>query len=450
MQIDKKLLGLLLIGLILRLILSVEANINSSYPDALHDGDSFSYTIIGKALANSDFLITSQPAKDISGFRTPGYPAFIGVFYALGLSDGIISIIQVIIDAATIIIIYQLALVIFKNNDTAFYSALLYAISPLFISFSYKILSESLFIFVFLLANLYFFKYFYSRENKHLIYSAILFSILIMIRPVSLGLPIIYSFFLYLNSLNFMNEPKKFDLKIIFIFLILSYLSSFIWVSRNVVVLDEFSFSSIGAISSICWTGPVLVTDKNVDTAKWKNEIDEFGLTFPDLCAAKVNKSNIQRANKVYEEIRNSNIGPYIVAQIKSAVLLFAPQTPNYVLDSLAIPTPHLAYVVFKDGINVQSLWKEISGNVLYIAIFAVFIFYYIGLYGLLVFYFIKNAKNLNSIAALMLLLIVYLLIVHGPQLIFSGYRYRIPIEPFIILLAGNAICSILKSGKGK
>ncbi|MBI2079125.1 glycosyltransferase family 39 protein, partial [Candidatus Micrarchaeota archaeon] len=392
---------------------------------------SYSYTAFAKGLANFDFILEKGEAKEMANVRTPGYPLFLGIMYFFGLTDGLISIVQVLLEGVSIYLMYLLAKTIFKEEKVALVAAFLYAISPMFISFSFKLVSESFFAFVLLFANLLFFRYLIERKEKNLIYAALVFGFLIMVRPITIGFPIVYALVLLW---------QKKPIKEVGMFLIFSYIFTGFWILRNFYVLNELTFSSISTISYVCWTGPVIVTDKDADVSKWKNEIEEFGLDFPDKCAAKLNKSNMQRAQKVYNELISAYPDIYLKSNLKSAVLLFSPQTPNYVLESFGMETPHLAYVIFQKGLDPNAVFNEISKSGLYFVLLVVFIIYQIFVYLSSARAILAKQKTDQVLLALLVVIILYLIVVHGPQLLFSGYRYRIPIEPFIILFAARGV----------
>ncbi|MBI2080082.1 hypothetical protein HYT84_04920, partial [Candidatus Micrarchaeota archaeon] len=56
MENQRRILVVILIGILLRLIPSIAANLISS-EDGLYDGDSYSYTAFAKGLANFDFIL---------------------------------------------------------------------------------------------------------------------------------------------------------------------------------------------------------------------------------------------------------------------------------------------------------------------------------------------------------------------------------------------------------
>jgi 4-amino-4-deoxy-L-arabinose transferase-like glycosyltransferase len=140
--VDRRLLALvLLLGLLLRLTWSL---LQPTSPDALNNlPDQLEYLSLGQNLLHHHTLVFHDPRfdQDVYAYRTPGYPLFIA---ALGGSPLAVRIAQAFIDTSTALAAYLIALR-FLPARTALLTAALLALNPFLIYFSGLILSETLF-----------------------------------------------------------------------------------------------------------------------------------------------------------------------------------------------------------------------------------------------------------------------------------------------------------------
>lgn len=431
---NKKLVMILLIGLLLRLFLLGAAGLQDEA--LLHEGDTGTYKALGYAIAEGDWLFTEEDAKEMAYIRTPGYPLLMGIVYAFGLGDFVLALLQIVIDVGAIYIIYRLGE---RLGNIGWPAALLYAISPMFISFSFKLLSESLFVFVFVLANLIFFNQLKKKDEKALIVLGLIFGILILIRPIAIVFPLLYGMIYYWKT----REWKTLGYLII-----PAYAIAGLWVLRNVAVLNEFSFTRIGAISYACWTGPLLANDPAVDITPWQKEYEEFGLKHPDECTQKIFNKTEQAVGTV-NEIAQAYPTVYLTHTIKAALLLFAPQTPNYVIDIFGQERPHLSVILFERGLDLPYILSKVSENAAYFLLLIIFSIYQLVLYGLFVLGMWNVRKfEYKVLLVLVALIALYIIVLQGPQILFSGYRYRMPMEPLLVLGAAYGLQKLIRRKK--
>src|SRR3989344_4482101 len=254
---DRNIVAILILGLLLRLVLLGMIVVQDNV-DLLHEGDTGSYKTLAQGILEGDFLFSEEPSRTMSYLRTPGYPLVLALVYSAGGDDYAIAFFQILFEVGAIYLIYKLGEQI---GGAGWQAALLYAVSRLFISFSFKLVSESFFIFVFLLINWLFFKNIDGEDKRQLLIVGLLFGILILIRPVATPFPVFYAMAHYWKKRNWKDAAYL---------IIPAYLLVGVWVLRNVLVLNELSLTRIGAMSYACWTGPLLANDENVDITPWQ------------------------------------------------------------------------------------------------------------------------------------------------------------------------------------
>lgn len=199
------------------------------FPSSLiNRGDQFEYnTIANNINKHNAFSIETAPPFNPTLSREPLYPFFLSLIYRIfGESFSIVMMIQILIFAITIILIYKL-IIFFTNSRIAFYSSIFIAICPPLANLSSMLMSETLFIFL-LMAFAYIFAITIFHQRKHLlVYCGILLGILSLCKSIML-----YFFPFLLGSLLFLGYRKKIVIQILlvsvpFILVVLP------WLARN-------------------------------------------------------------------------------------------------------------------------------------------------------------------------------------------------------------------------
>lgn len=421
---DKKLLTILIIAFLFRA--AIFSSIALANQTSIYDPDSDGYSVMGKALAKGDFLLQTPEAKQSSLFRVIGYPLFLGIFYSVGLNDLAISGVQLVLDVLNVYLIYLITKRYLEGRkegeNIAYAAAVFYAISPLFISFFFKILTEALFTTVFLLATYYFLK---DKKNV----SGILLGMLILIKPVAIFYPVAFAIYNYLKTKN-----KRQSIEIVVIALAISS----IWLVRNLVVLNKITYSAISTVNYVCWNGVYLANDVGLDNPQWASFIKENKLSSFEECQRRPLEELETLAPKINSFVL-ANPLLYVKQYVKGAITFFFPTTPNNLLKALGHEQEavSLTYIYLKKGFDIGFLLDYLSKNSFYALIFVVSVIYTIALYILFVLG-LKRLYTLKNYALIFLVvaLILYNIVAIGPV---ANYRFRIPVEPLIILVAASA-----------
>lgn len=191
-------------------------------------GDQFEFnTIANNINKHNAFSIETAPPFNPTLRREPLYPFFLSLIYRIfGESFSIAMMIQILIFAITIILLYKL-IIFFTNSRIAFYSSLFIAICPPLANLSSMLMSETLFIFL-LTAFAYIFSIAIFHQRKHLlVYCGILLGLLSLCKSI-----MFYFFPFLLGSLLFLGYRKKIVIQILlvsvpFILVVLP------WLARN-------------------------------------------------------------------------------------------------------------------------------------------------------------------------------------------------------------------------
>ncbi len=429
---NRALWGVVGAGILLRLIPILLILLNSSH-EALYDGDSGGYQIMGRALAQGDIFFLGEGARETSFMRTPGYPIFLGAFYFFGMPDAGTVVLQVLLDAASIVLVWRITEKMFGER-AALAAAALYAFSPLFISFSFKILTETLFMFFFLLSNWLFLGFMEKGDAKKGFWGGLAMGVAVLVRPVAIPIPILYA------AAALLLKKRK---EAVLVFLVVSYLPAGAWVVRNYAVFGEPVFSGISDITYVCWHGPEVAKDPGLDRAKWGAFIEEYGLEDPNVCASqphgKISAGKGNLTAMIMERPLN-----YARAVGMGAILLFSPMTPNYVVSTWGMEPPHFGDIILEKGFDIGAILGALAQDWAYLMLFLLFSAYQLVVYAGAAYgiWVGKGDKKVVGVALLGAAILAYLIFVGGPVNMYSGYRYRVPLEPFLLALAGYGVAA--------
>ncbi len=148
--------------------------------------------------AGRDLLHSGQMTSNI---RMPLYPLFLA-----GIGPHYVIFVQALLSSATAVIAYYLAREIFQSSLAASLAGLLGAFDPVAIFYADQRLSETLFIFLFLLSLLTFYRHMYVAGS-------IAFVLSLLVRPTFdlLAIPLIVAFvWLKKDSIRSLSLPARF------------------------------------------------------------------------------------------------------------------------------------------------------------------------------------------------------------------------------------------------
>ena len=237
-------IGILLIaGLVLRIILYFIFQ-PYNYPQEVLFQDAEGYHQLAiQFLKDGNFIINNSTLDTL---RTPGYPLFIWAIYLIfGIKFHIVLFIQIFINLASIYILYLIGGNVF-NKKIGFIAALLFSLELDHLYFVYSLLTETLFIFLFLLSSLYFIYFFKKGKQLYLILSSILLGLATLVRPIAMFLPFILIFGLLIYQIRYKSLNFKDSLRYIFLIIFFFSLTISPWLIRN---YSRYGYAQLSSIS---------------------------------------------------------------------------------------------------------------------------------------------------------------------------------------------------------
>jgi hypothetical protein len=328
----------------------------------------------------------------------PIYPIYT---YILGKNINI-KIFDILVSSLNVVLIFKIAKILFNNINISILAGIISSIYPFFIFYSISILSENLYINFILLI-------FISLYNRNYLIAFILITLSILLRPILdlIAIPLIFIFSYYIHKISF-HRIKYLILKYIFVY---SLLMSPWWIHQK-IKYGEFIRLNLG-------DGIVLYSGNNKLNKSGGGAIDiEKG--------ADVN-------NSIFAKIKNPVLKN---EEMKKEALIYIKSDPIHFLKMM--------YIKF---IRFWRLWP-------YSSIYEkpIFIIISIMSYGTCLIFsilFLIKINRINFIKIMpIIILISYICLIH--IITISSIRYRLPIEPFLIIFASHYLINNLSGIKLK
>ncbi len=346
--------------------------------------------VIGKGY--SDNLGNPYAGREI------GYPLFLGcVFLSFGKNLFAVKLFQVLIGSLTCIIIYLIARTLFSEK-IAFYSGLVSAIYPDLVAPTCFVLTEVWYIFLLSLSVFFLVKAVKTEKKILFAISGFFFGLCCLTRTISLPFPI----FLFLGMFAVFSNKKKAALNWTIFSLVVCLLLS-PWVIRNFIIFNEFIPGKQSSDEHPFWIGTYI---------PWEGNYLAYKEPFPYK----------DRIKGLSQKEKNKMLTLEALQHIKENPL-------------------GVAWIWLK---KIPKLWLGVPGSIkvlenyplVVIALKAIWIIVLLlGLFG-----FIKSKDKLKETMPLWILFI-YLTITLMPIVCIP--RYRIPIEPYVIIFTVVGFCEI-------
>ena len=198
----------------------------------------------------------SYPRGEVSAAREPGYALFflVPVYYFFGHSILAAQIIQIILSAGVVLLIYFLAGRFF-NKKIALLAALIYSLWPADIVFGQEILTEIPAAFLFLIFVILLVLGIKNESAGALLASGLILGAATLTRFTTILLPFAI-LFIFVRSFKTFKTSFKF----IFLFFIGFLILVSPWFVRNYIHFNQFVFGRTGA-GSIYWSGSYIPGD---------------------------------------------------------------------------------------------------------------------------------------------------------------------------------------------
>ena len=403
--------------------------------------DSYGYEDLAVNLVQrGSFDVPGEPAVGV--IRTPGYPVFVAVIYALaGRVPGWVILVQLILDALTALLVWQIGKQI-VSDAVGLLAAFLYAASLNAFGGSLYLLSDTLFTFVLVCALFFLSRYWRNPRDRWLVIIGALLGLATLVRPIGLYLAMIWIVFLALGQRK--SIERRGYQGILLMILVFSGLVT-PWMLRNYALTGRFMLSGTEAMNLYCCFAPAaLAEDERISLDEARQRVDapfRYNLN-------KVEPGELFRAADYAAQIVLQHPNGYAKAYLKGVLATLFEPTYKQWLQLLGVNysasgfLSKLSILDFRGAIT--SLSENTSAGFL-LAIPLLNGVYTIGVYFLAIsgtYIVFKHSRtdNVSALGLICVITILYLVVAPGTG---GGLRFRMPAEPLLALLAAVGLARL-------
>ncbi len=421
----------------------------------ISDPDSIGYYRLAENLRHDGvFSRCERPPLIPDNVITPVYPFFLAMLLSIARGSlWIVPVAQGIINSLAAVLVFKMGESLLSRR-AGFIAGICFALDPSALVHTFSILTESLFTFLFLLANFFLVKYIQQNSFQNLAFTALLFGLAALCRPVGLYYSaVVVLILLCSTSLNWSNRIKNATLyALVFIFTLTP------WLIRNKITFGVPNLTSIQGNNLLLMNvahlkaaqdgipfamaerqleaeADSLLLVQGISTEKLKLEYHgkTYGYQINDPQQARVYQKlaleKIMASPLLYLRIHLTGIIPSLLdASVRDIYHFRGQERPLLGLRAL--------FVTGRVKPALEKLLHEIDRS--YLLLCLLNLGWLLAHYILILFMFFKLIKEKNYLSLSVLLApIIYLLIVTAPQ---GSERFRFPAMPYVYLLSASVI----------
>lgn len=403
------------------------------------DGDSFDYYRLTENLINNRHFSLSDGAPFFSeSLRVPAYPLFLAAIVVVFKHILAVSAIQNILAALSAAILYKTAR-LFLTKKISIAATAIFAFEPGGILVSNVILSETLFIFLFLLAIYLFLKQKDAPSLFGFFAVGFIIGIMALTRPVALFLPFIFMVF---ALFFYRGLPFKTLARLNIIFFAGFLLVIIPWSVRNKIIFNSWQISSVGAFNFYNYYLPEFISEKQNKNKEQVAESLRLRLSDNYPFYHYWSLKNSGEFKKISGETIKANPFSFAAYYLRKTLAFFFTNDWRVLLRALKMaPKPPAdadsgkALLGGNAGAVSQTILSGAFGLKHFILLGG-FLFW--GLIDLLIIASVAESarlKNRRTFFTLFLFsLIIYFALATGPAA--NEARYRLPVVPLMFVLA--------------
>ena len=431
---EVQLTAICLLALLIRLAFYISAAPwdSSSLEHILREGDTSQYHSQAIEYLNRgpiSMILKEEVLKDPSiDSRVPGYPLFIALIYWLGTdSPWLALLIQLMIEVGNCLLIYLLTVRLYQSSSAGLIASSLYSISLISAYYSTsELFADSLFVTFFLSGSLLFVHYISINKLVYLLTAAVVLALSAYIKPIGQWVLLLFFMIGICHGL----KSKEHILRIV-LFGFVALVIIMPWYLRNLVVHEQFTFSTMGSNHII---------GETVKSAMWNEGIShqeaERVIGLKHSGEFQTRDEWVSWNTKASISFILDDPAPYIRYHLKGmAYMLIGTEKGHFLYRLLRLEKPyqigHPHSVSFKDRVSrvIRDIPEEYFMTPLFLFKLAFeYIAAFVGLTVLL-------TRRQFLIAALLLLSMSLFVIITGG--IGIWLRYKLPLVPIYLSLAG-------------
>ena len=434
------------LALLVRMLTFIPVALNSQRVVEL-GVDSYEYHFLAVNLAEAGaFSNADAPPYAPNARHVPLYPLFAAIIYSLfGQNFAVLAFAQTIISALSCLLLYEIGKIIF-GKKAGLLAGVLMALHIGLIGYAPLYQTETLFIFILLVGVYYLAKYILKqRKNINLIFSGLLLGLAALCRSVGIYLPLVIVAILFFVKMDFLKKLKS---SVIFLGCFLLVIST--WTLRNYLAFKDFLFTPTAQFSLFFITATEIeteLTNENFGEVLEK-KINKYGLGPKDkynrfvasdkeaVLVAK-RKTFLSEALKIMRTNALATLKVYLRGRIYTCFFplhgpmlgdIWGRSSGTGIFSKISnLPLRESIANIFKDKTNWPKLMIIVYG-----------VAYMLGVYFGAGLSLVKvKTKSLSFFLLLAIAIYFPLISFVGPKRVYP--RYRLPMMPFVLLLAAKA-----------
>lgn len=377
----------------------------------------------------SEYRATGYIMCHPDGWMMPVYPIFMAVVYSItGIKPFMVILVQIILSLISVVFVYRICQLLFKNDKIAALAALLYAVDIHSNYVANQLLTDTIFTILFLAGVYYSIKGSTLHKFGLFCIGALFIGLACLTRLLALFYPLVLLFILFV----FVRQSWIWKIKLATAYLLIITCMNGLWVLRNHSAYNHWAVTTHGDWTLLMFNVSLTrahATHENLDSVRvaFQRQADSMGFR-------KLN--DIFEQSSIYKQIATQYIkqhkGTYLLTTMEGCLNMFLSlgnmgmaKTFGWTQQN---PSQNFAELSSQRiSKNFSSGMRETMLGILIMLIMAV---EYIGaVYGMIKLFIARNYMVLS----LVILTIAYYAGVTG---ILGMYRFKVPVVPFICLAA--------------
>ena len=276
-------------------------------------------------------------------FRTPVYPAFVSAVYSVfGIKPWVVLFLQLFISSATAVLVYAWAkLAVGRRAATV--AAAAFAVQPHTALYSLTLMTDTLFVFVFLASVLALVHGLKTTKLGLFVVSGVLLGVATLVRPVTQYFPMVVA----LLILIYRGATWRFRGRAFAVLALVFVLTLTPWLHRN-----HAQYGHVG-LSTIQGRNLLFYGASYAEVAKTGRTIEEVRTEFREIAAERgaIEGNNPFENSRIYQDIAMSYIksNPVLYAKrhLRGIVNMFLNLSTRQIAEYLGVPSHELPYRFF-------------------------------------------------------------------------------------------------------
>jgi len=378
----------------------------------------------------SELRATGYLMSHPDGWMMPAYAVFLaGIYSVAGIKPYVAILIQIMLSLISVILVYRICTLLFKQARIATITALLFALDIHSIYAANELLTETLFVLFFLAGVYYFLIAMMQGKLSTFAIGAAFMGLASLTRLIALMYPLLLVFIL----LIFSRQKIQWKLKAILLYTVIFAFLNSLWLIRNYTCYGHWQITTHGGWALAMYNASLTEENRsrqNLDSIRvsFQKQADSMGFR---------KSRDIFVQSDIYQKIGSKYIANhkaiYVVTILEGNINMFLSLGNRSMAKTLGWcktgPAENFA------GINPQKIKQNFSSGkkeaALGIIIIIILLLQYVGaIYGIIKLVIERNFMVLS----LVVFTAIYFAVITGP---FGEYRFKLPVVPFICIAAG-------------